>query len=92
MFLIGTWLVPILNNPILKPGFDHITPALFGAIAIPQVINNKKLSATPLIYAFGIFLVLGSAFFGRYQSYILITNMFLSVLVAYRLYSKGHLK
>ena len=92
VFLIGTWLVPILNNPILKPGFDHITPALFGAIAIPQVINNKKLSATPLIYAFGIFLVLGSAFFGRYQSYILITNMFLSVLVAYRLYSKGHLK
>lgn len=92
VFLIGTWLVPILNNPILKPGFDHITPALYGAIAIPQIIANKKLSATPLIYAFGLFLILGSAMFGKFQSYILITNMILSVIIAYRFYSKGHLK
>lgn len=92
VFLIGSWLVPILNNPVLKPGFDHITPALYGAITIPQIINHKKLAVTPVVYAGGFFLLLGAAGFGQYQSYILITNMLLSVGIAYVMYRRGILK
>lgn len=89
LFLIGTWLVPILSHPILKPGFDNITPALLGAITVPQLLNQKKLAVTPLLIALSLFFILGPAGFASYQSYILLTVMALSVGVAYLLYQRG---
>ncbi len=91
-FLIGTWLVPILNHPYLKPGFDQITPALYGAITVPQIIKSKKLSITPLIFAVGLFFFLGPSNYASNQSYILITNMVVSLIVAYFLFKKGKLE
>lgn len=83
VFLIGSWLVPILNHPVLKPGFDHITPALFGAITVPQLLNNKKIAIAPLIFTAALFLFLGPAAYSQYQSYILISAMVISFAVAY---------
>ncbi|MDK6233785.1 hypothetical protein ACX3VT_07915 [Aerococcus sanguinicola] len=90
-FLIGSWLVPILNHPFLKPGFDQIIPALYGAITVPQILNHKKLSVAPILFAVGIFLILGPQGFAQYQSYILISCMIISVATAYFMYKKGHL-
>lgn len=91
MFLIGTWLVPILNHPVLKPGFDHITPALYGAITVPQILNNKKLSVTPIIFTAVLFFVLSAEGYGQYQSYILISCMLISVLAAYIMHKNDQL-
>lgn len=86
MFFIGQWLIPILNHPVLKPGFDNITPALLGAITVPQVIQNKKLSITPIALALAAFFLIGPNQFVSAQSYVLLLIMILSVLVAYLLF------
>lgn len=83
MALIGSWLVPILNHPVVKPGFDNVTPALLGAIAIPQFLSDKKLSATPIALVLLLFLILGADGYASYQSYILLGVMLVSVIVAY---------
>lgn len=88
-FVIGELLAPVLNNPVLKPGFDNITPALLGAITVPQLLRAKKLAITPIILALGAFLILGPATFASVQSYVLITVMILSVGAAYLLYKRG---
>lgn len=89
MALIGSWLLPILNHPVLKPGFDNVTPALLGAIAIPQFIKQKKLAATPIVLVILLFILLGADGFANYQSYILLGTMIVSVGVAYVLYKKN---
>lgn len=89
MALIGSWLLPILNNPVLKPGFDNVTPALLGAIAIPQFLDQKKLSATPIVLVLILFFILGADGFASYQSYILLGVMILSVGAAYVMYRKN---
>jgi len=91
MALIGSWLLPILNHPVLKPGFDNVTPALLGAIAIPQFLDQKKLSATPIVLVILLFLMLGASGFGNYQSYILLGVMLLSVGAAYIMYKQDWL-
>lgn len=88
-FVIGELLAPILSNPVLKPGFDNITPALLGAITVPQIIKGKKLAITPMIVAIGAFLIIGPANYGSVQSYVLITVMIVSVAVAYLLHKRG---
>jgi len=91
MAFIGSWLLPILNHPVLQPGFNNVTPALLGAIAIPQFLDQKKLSITPIILVILLFLILGANGFGNYQSYILLGVMLLSVGAAYILYRKNWL-
>ncbi len=89
MALIGSWLVPILNHPVVKPGFDNVTPALLGAIAIPQFLSNKKLAVTPVIIVVALYLLLGASGYASYQSYILLGVMLVSVGVAYILYKRN---
>ncbi|GAA4073192.1 hypothetical protein GCM10022410_18250 [Amphibacillus indicireducens] len=90
-FVVGEALAPILSHPVLKPGFDNITPALLGAITIPQLIKVKKLAITPIILAVGAFLLIGPDNFGSVQSYVLISVMVVSVGVAYLLYKRSSL-
>lgn len=89
MFLLGSWLVPILNHPVLKPGFDQIIPALYGAITVPQVLKNKKLSVVPIVFGVIMVLLLGTGGFVEFQSYILISCLVVSVLGAYGMYRQG---
>lgn len=81
-FGIGSWLVPILENPLLKPGFDNITPALLGAITIPQLVQKPKNSILPILIALVCYLMLGSSW-GNYSSYVLLANMLVTSLFAY---------
>ena len=83
MFFIGEALLPVLESPILAPGFANITPAILGAVAIPSLINNRKLSIVPVLLSLVLFFIIGPASFARYQSYVLIIVMILSVGSAY---------
>lgn len=83
MFVLGSFILPILQAPVLKPGFDNITPAILGAIAIPNLVRKPKLSLFPLALALLAYLVIGPAQFGKVQSYVLIGVMLLSVGLAW---------
>jgi len=37
-------LTPVLQNPIIKPAFDNVLPALFGALGYQYFIKDLKLS------------------------------------------------
>ena len=41
-------LAPLLDNPTLKPAFDQLLPALFGALGIVFVSKNWKIAVAPV--------------------------------------------
>lgn len=53
-------LTPILDNPIVKPAFDNILPALFGGLAVVYVSKNWKISIVPLVFMVVLFLLVPS--------------------------------
>ena len=50
---IGVLLIvpldPILSNPDLKPAFDQMLPALFGALGVALVSKNWKIAVAPVV-------------------------------------------
>ena len=42
-------LAPILENPVLKPAFDQMLPALFGALGVALVSKSWKIAIAPVI-------------------------------------------
>ena len=53
-------LTPVLDNPIVKPAFDNILPALFGGLAVVYVSKNWKISIAPLAFMVVLFLLVPS--------------------------------
>ena len=41
-------LEPLLSNPALKPAFDQMLPALFGALGVALISKNWKLAIAPV--------------------------------------------
>ena len=41
-------LTPVLSNPVLKPAFDQLLPALFGALGVVFVSKNWKIAIAPI--------------------------------------------
>jgi hypothetical protein len=89
MFVIGSFILPILNSPVLSPGFANITPAILGAVTIPNLLESKKLSIVPIIAALAAYFIIGPKSFGKVQSYVLIVIMALSVVSAYLMNKKS---
>lgn len=91
MLVVGEFLSPLLSNPVLKPGFDNIMPALMGAVAVPMFLKNAKIAVVPLIISLALSIIMGVAFVQRYQSYFLPVIMIISVLASYVMHKKGML-
>ncbi len=49
-------LSPIFENPALKPAFDQLLPALFGALGVVFVSKNWKLAIAPIILMLVLFI------------------------------------
>ena len=53
IIIIGVILIvpldPILSAPVIKPAFDQMLPALFGALGVVFVSKNVKLAAAPVL-------------------------------------------
>lgn len=49
-------LTPILNNPVIKPAFDNILPALFGGLAVVYVSKSWKIALTPMFFMLLLFI------------------------------------
>lgn len=41
-------LQPILESPVLKPAFDQMLPALFGALGVALISKNWKIAIAPV--------------------------------------------
>ena len=42
-------LTPLLEAPVLKPAFDQLLPALFGALGVVFISKNWKIAIAPVI-------------------------------------------
>ncbi len=49
-------LTPVLQNEALRPAFDHVVPALFGAMAYKYYRKNIKLAVWPLLLMSALFI------------------------------------
>lgn len=78
-------LMPILASPVLKPAFENIIPALFGALGYLYISKNWKLAVVPLTLMIIIFIIAPTAPVG-----ILIPVSALSAIAAARfMYKKN---
>ena len=48
-------LTPILENPALKPAFDQMLPALFGALGVALISKSWKIAIAPVILMLALF-------------------------------------
>ena len=52
VIIIGVLLIiplePLLSSPVLKPAFDQLLPALFGALGVVFVSKNWKIAIAPV--------------------------------------------
>ena len=49
-------LDPILSSPVLKPAFDQMLPALFGALGVVFVSKNFKIAIAPILLMLALFI------------------------------------
>jgi hypothetical protein len=59
--LMFVQLTPILASPLLKPAFENILPALFGALGYLYISKNWKLAVVPLTLMVIIFMLAPTA-------------------------------
>ncbi len=53
-------LTPVLESPTLKPAFDNILPALFGALGVVYISKGWKIAVAPLVLMIGLFIAVPS--------------------------------
>lgn len=49
-------LTPLLKNPMLKPAFDQLLPALFGALGVALVSKSWKIAIAPVLLMLVLFI------------------------------------
>ena len=89
MLFLAPLFEPVYNNEFLKPAFDNVVPALFGAILFPYIAKAPKQAILPIVLPIIIILIVGSDFFSTYQSYIMMFVIILSGVYSYMLHKKG---
>lgn len=82
-------LTPILQNPVLRPAFVNVVPALFGALAMQYFTKNYTISAFAIIVMTSLCVALPSLI--PQTGTMLIPIGGLSIGLAYLLFKKGKL-
>lgn len=77
-----------LNSPILKPAFEQILPALFGAIGAYYILKNWQLAVAPVSLA----IMFGILIPNLNSAVTIPICVAFSILAARLLYKKGWLK
>jgi len=50
-------LTPVITSPTLKPAFDNVLPALFGALGVMLISKRWKVAVVPLVLMTAVFLL-----------------------------------
>ena len=82
-------LTPILENPVIKPAFDNVLPALFGSLGLQYFSKSWKLSAFPIFLMSMLCIFVPSLI--RQTSTMLILIGGLSIGLGFLMWRKGKL-
>ncbi|NLM86935.1 MAG: hypothetical protein GX171_09635 [Clostridiales bacterium] len=88
VFLLGS-LQPVLESPALKPAFDNILPALFGALGVVFISKNPKIAIAPLLFMVVLFMLVPSL--SKSVSILVPVGALIAIGVARVLYKQGKL-
>lgn len=83
-------LAPILESDVLKPAFDNVIPALFGAIGVVYITKRFKVAIVPILFMLIFFLVVPGS--GGLVGIMVPVGVVISLVVARVLYKKGLIK
>ena len=83
-------LTPILSNPVLKPAFDNVIPALFGALGYQYFKKSLKLTAIPLLFMTLLCVVIPSLV--NSTSFMIIACGAIAIAAGFIFYRKGWIK
>ena len=82
-------LTPLLNNPVIKPAFDNVLPALFGALGMQYYRKSLKLSVLPLLLM-SVLCILIPSLIAQTSTMIIVIGAF-SIALSYLMYRKNWL-
>ena len=88
VFLLGS-LRPVLESPVLKPAFDNILPAMFGALGVVFISRNPKIALAPLLFMVVLYMLVPSL--SGSVSVLVPVGALIAIGVARILYKKGKL-
>ncbi|MFW5793964.1 MAG: hypothetical protein ACOCV1_00540 [Bacillota bacterium] len=80
-------LKPLLNSEVLKPAFDWVIPALFGALGYKYFKGNVKLAIAPMIFVI-ILSVIAPKFVYTNVVIVILLSAIITILVSRILYVK----
>lgn len=83
-------LTPILQNSTLKPAFDNVLPALFGALGMQYFSKSVKLSVFPLTLM-SVLCIMVPSLIGQTSTMLIVIGG-LSIAIAWIFYRKGKLE
>lgn len=79
-------LTPFLNSEVLKPAFDNVIPALFGALGMVYVAKRPTIALIPLVFMVVFFLIVRN---GSIVGIMVPVGVILALSSARYLYKKG---
>lgn len=83
-------LTPVLQNPTLKPAFDNLLPALFGALGCQYFSKSWKLTAVPVLFMTMLCIFIPSLI--SQTTVMMIVIGALSIAISFFMYRKGMLE
>lgn len=87
------FLTPILANPVLKPGFENIMPALLGALGAPYILASPKKAIIPtftvIILYYVVYPLVGPALAALINAFLMVIVIIVSVTSSYMLWKRS---
>ncbi len=83
-------LQPVLQSPVLRPAFDNVVPALFGAMAYKYYRGNMKIAVTPIVLMSVLFVLVPSLIGST--SFMIIPSGGIAIAIAWFFYKKSKKK
>ena len=81
-------LQPLLASPVLKPAFDQMLPALFGALGVALVSKNWKIAVAPVLLMLVLFIFV-PALNSSTVGIMVPVGVLFTIVVSRILYKKG---
>ena len=81
-------LTPLLSSPVLKPAFDQMLPALFGALGVVFVSKNFKIAIAPILLMLILFIFV-PAFNSSTVGIMVPVGVIFTIVMSRILYKKG---
>jgi hypothetical protein len=83
-------LQPLLENPVVKPAFDYVVPALFGALGLKYFSKSLKIAVIPVSVMALLCIFVPSMI--NQTGILMIPSGALALAIGFILFKKGKLK